>query len=175
MSVRRLFACAAAVICGGCVPTVDFDVPVSGDTTVDKGSLLEQVLDGFGFGSFVTMDLSQSQQFQDNDTRKDQVTSTKLTKLTLSVTEPVDGNFDFLDKIAFSAAADGVDKAEVAHKDVPDGVRVFDCDLDDVELAPYVKAKSMSITADVTARHPAETTTVHVDANFHVTAEVVGK
>ncbi|HEY4220770.1 MAG TPA: hypothetical protein VGO62_05490, partial [Myxococcota bacterium] len=76
-----------------CNPEVQFDVPIKGDTTVPAGSVVEAVLDAFGFGSLTAFDLSQSSEFSANDTRKDQVTSTKLTALTLSVTSPSGGNF----------------------------------------------------------------------------------
>lgn len=158
-----------------CNPTVEFDVPVSGDTTVPAGTVLEQVLDQFGFNAFTSMDISQSDQFKVNDVRKDQVTSTKLTKLTMTIKAPAGGNFDWLHKIQFEAAAANVSTQEVAHHDVPTGVSTFNCDLDGVDLAPYVKADSMSITTNANAQHPDSDTTVHVDASFHVTAQVLGK
>jgi len=93
----------------------------------------------------------------------------------MTVTDPSDGNFDFLDSIKFTAKSSGLDDAEVAHKDVPDGIQNFLCDVDGAELAPYVRAESMEVVTDATARQPDKTTTVHVDANFHIIADVVGK
>jgi len=177
--VRAVLSLVVVLLGGGaasCVPTVEFDVPVSADTSVQGGGVLGGLLSALpGFDGFTSMDLSDSRQFSANDTRKDQVTSAKLTQLEMTVTAPAGGNFDFLDKIAFTAKADGVDDAEVAHKDVPNGVNNFLCDIDGAELAPFVKADSMTLTTDVTAHQPEDDTTVHVDANFHIVAEVVGK
>ena len=171
----RVFVVIVVVAVSACVPAVEFDVPVSADTSVQAGGVLEQVLDAFGFNAFTSMDISQSSQFSANDTRKDQVTSTKLTKLTLTIKDPANANFDWLHTIAFEAEAQGQAKSEVAHKDVPTGVSTFDCDIDGVDLAPYVKADTMSITTTANAQHPPSDTTVHADATFHVVADVVGK
>jgi hypothetical protein len=168
-------ALVALLSAGACVPTVEFDVPVSADTSIQGGGLLGGLLGSLGFDGLSSMDLSDTREFSANDTRKEQVTSAKLTQLEMTVTAPADGNFDFLDEISFTAQAQGVDDAEVAHKTVPNGVTNFLCDIDGAELAPFVKADTMSITTDVTAHQPADDTTIHVDANFHISAEVVGK
>lgn len=156
------------------MPEVSFDVTVDGETTVEQGTLLEQLLAQFGFESLVTMDLSDSREFANNDVRKDQVTSTTLTQLRLEVTAPDGATIDFIESISFSAEAPGVATAVVASKQVEAGSTAFDCDLADVELAPYVRAESMSLTTDVTGRRPDVDTTVKASATFAVTAKVVG-
>jgi hypothetical protein len=171
----RVCLCFAALLAaGGCVPEVSFDVTVDGETTIEQGTLLEELLAQFGFASLVTMDLSDSREFANNDVRKDQVTGTRLTLLRLETTAPDGAVIDFIDAISFSAEAPGVDTAVVATKNVPDGATKFDCDLADVELAPFVRAESMSLTTDVTGRRPDVDTTVKATATFAIKARVVG-
>ena len=66
----------------------EFDVPVQSSTTIEKGTLLETVIGDFGFTDLTTFDISDTQQFKNNNAQKDQVVTAKLTKLTLSISEP---------------------------------------------------------------------------------------
>ncbi len=175
--MKRLLAAAALslTVASGCTPEVDFDVTIEGDATVQQGSLVETLLAQFGFESLVTFDLSESQAWQNNDIRKDQVTSTTLRQLRLSAAAPDGATLDFIDHIQFTAEAPNVEAAVVAAKDVAQGATEFDCDLLGVELAPYVRAETMTLSTDVSGRRPDVDTTVHVAATFHVVAKVIGQ
>lgn len=153
----------------GCVPTIEFDVPISDEAVIESGTVLEQLLSGFGFEDLVSMDLSQTNAFENNDVRKAQVEEARLTQLTLTTTAPDGATFDFLDSIAFSVAAPELPDELVASKTVGD-VASFDCDLEDVDLAPYVRAESFSLTTDVDGRRPDEDTTVQAQLVFHIVA-----
>jgi len=164
----------AALFTAGCGLN-EFDVSQSGTATVAGASLLGQVLNTLppmqGFNDF---DLSQTQAFENQNAQKDHVSSTALTAFTLKITSPPSQDFGFLDTVAFFVSADGLPKVRVAHKEgiaalgltAPNPTLTLD--LDQVELAPYVKADSMNITAEVNGRQPSSDTALTAAATFHV-------
>jgi hypothetical protein len=174
MSASRLFtpALLVAVAGVGCVPVVAFDVPLSAETTVEGGGVIEQFLDAFGFGDLANIDFSTTDEFENNDVRRDQVTSARLTALTLTIAAPQGADFGWLDEIAFSVEADGEPEVEVASASIADDAVAASLDLEDIELAPYVRAPAFTITTDVTARRPPQDTTVRVDLVFAIAAEL---
>jgi hypothetical protein len=174
--MRALKAQLLGLLClCGCDPQISFDVPVQSDAQVSGGTLLEQLVGGLGFGSLASFDLAQTAEFQNNDVRREQVVSTRLKSLKMTVLQPASVTFDFLDRILFRMGGPGLETKDVARKEEPGTVREMNLDLFDVELAPYVKADSMSLTTDVSGRRPNEDATVRAEAVFVVTARVFGK
>jgi uncharacterized glyoxalase superfamily protein PhnB len=161
---------AAASGCG--TPVVAFDVPITAETTVPGGGVLEQVLAVFGFEELANVDLADTREFDNNNVQREQVTSARLTSLNLTIVSPQGANFDWLDELTFIVAADDEDEADVASKSVDNGVAAFACDLADVELAPYVRASSFALTTEIDARRPPQDTTIRVDMNFAIAATV---
>lgn len=166
-----LLGLAVGLLClPGCAPTVAFDVDVSGQTTVQRGTLLEELLEQFSFGAFMNMDVSSTSEFENNQAEKDRVVEARLVGATLTITAPEGQDFDFIDEITFFVEAPGQPEREVASKAVPRGVDTFQLDLEDVDLAPYVRAETMSVTTEVTGRRPDEDTTIRADLVFHIVA-----
>jgi hypothetical protein len=155
-----------------CNPTVSFDVPVEADATIEGASLIESLAGDFGFGGFAQVDLSDTQEFENRDVRKEQVTSAKATLIEVTVKSPDDQDFDFIEKLAFEVEAAEAAKETVAQKTFPKDARTVDLDVEDLELAPYVRSDSFKITTAATASRPRNDTTVHVKLNFNVTATV---
>lgn len=169
----RAFLLAITIFAAGCNPTIDFAVPIDSEFTIAGGGLLPDLLNTFGLGELSSLDLGASREFENNDVRKEQVVNAKLTLLRLTIVEGSD-NFDFLDSLSFSVAAPDLPKERVASKTVADGVATFDCDLDGLELAPYVRAPSLELSSGVEGRQPANDTTIKIELNFDVKAEVIG-
>jgi hypothetical protein len=164
---RLLLVCAVAPLgCG----LVQFDVPVEGDSQVPGCTGLTCVLAQLGFSSFSSLDLSQSQQWQNNQANKDKVSSATLTAATLDVTVPDGGDLSFLQGLQFFVAAPDAGTALIAEgHSFPQGQSHVDLIAHpEVELAPYVKASTMTITSNVTGQQPSQNTTVHAKVNFHV-------
>lgn len=160
-----------AVGCGP--PTITFDVPISAETTVQTGGLIDQLLDQFGFADFANIDLEGTQEFKNEDVRREQVVNARLEFLNLTIKDPQGANFDWLDALSFSVAADGQETAEVASATIDNGKAAVSCDVEDIDLSPFVREETMEITTEATARHPPQDTTVQVDLNFIITAEVL--
>ncbi len=152
-------------------PQVTFDVPVTAETTVEGAGLIDDVLGAFGFEDFGAIDLEETQEFQNQDVRREQVTSARLTTLNLTIVSPQGANFDWLNSLSFSVGADGLDKIELASKDIDDGQSAVALELVDVDISAYVRGERMAITTAANARKPPDDTTVQVDLNFKISAE----
>lgn len=172
-SRSALVAVAVAAVTGCGTPTVDFDVPISAETSLEGAGLIDQLLGDFGFADFANVDLEASQEFKNEDVRREQVVDARLTFLNLTIQSPQGANFDWLDSITFSVAADGEDTVEAASATVDDGQTAVACDVNDVDLSPFVRAAKMEITTAADARSPPNDTTIKVDLNFKIKAEVL--
>ncbi len=155
----------------GCGAIAAFDATVTGKTTVQKGTLLEQALP-LDFGAFGGIDLSQTQSFQNHDVKPSQVDSIKLKRLTLEITNPPSGqDFSFLNSIEFDVSADGQPTKRIAES-APgafQGATQVDLNLDGVELKPYATAPNFSITTKANAnKRPDQDTTIQATVVFHV-------
>ena len=153
-----------------CNPTVEFDVDVDSEATVERGSVLEGLLEAFAFGDFVNMDVSSTSEFENHHAEKERVVNARLVRATLTITAPEQQDFDFIEHIAFFVSAPGQPEREVASKQVPRDVRSFELEMPDLDLAPYVRADTMSLTTEVTGRRPSEDTTLRAALRFHIEA-----
>lgn len=120
---------------------------------------------------------SGSQEFQNNDSRVDMVETCKLVELTLTLTSPETGNFDFLNEINIYISADGLPEKLIATEtNVPAGVSQFSLETLDVNLADYIKAGAYTLKTDVTTDQIlSEDHVVNVYTNFFVDAKVLGQ
>lgn len=138
--------------------------------------MVDQLLGELSFAGFDGLDLSQSQTFRNQGYGKDDIDSVHIVSFTLTVTAPDAGNFDFLQRIAFSVEAEGLPPVEIARLDpIPEGQREIELQVDSsIELLPYVVAPSMTITTQATGTRPAEETTVDASVVFGVDVNVTG-
>jgi hypothetical protein len=155
----------------GCHPT--FDVTVTGQSTIPGSGLpgagLIQL--PFDFGGFGAIDLSSTQEFKNQGVSRNEVQSVKLKSVTLSISAPSGASFDFLDSIAFDASAPGQSQVAVAQiTSIPRSSSQLSLAVDDVELAPYVAAPSMSVTTNAQGMPPSQDTTVSAVLVFEVVA-----
>ena len=169
----RFLAVFALVTASACNPTIDFEVPIEGEATIAGGGLVPGLLGSIGLGDLATLDLSNTQEFENNDVRKEQVVSTRLQRLSLTIVSG-DPDFNFLDSLSFSVQAPDLAKQRVASKLVPNDVVAFDLDRDDIDIAPYVRADSISLTSDINGSQPATDTRIKIQLVFAVKAEVIG-
>ena len=160
--------CVAALvlsllICAGCsrLPA-SFDVTTRGQTTIERGTVVEQLVGTLGFGQFTNLDLSQSQEFKNREVQRRHVARANVEALELRIVSPTpEGqDFDFLETISFYVEAPGLERKRIAHKQVPRDSRSFKCEMDDLELAPYVRAERMTVTTSVRGRRPENDTAI---------------
>lgn len=169
----RLLALSLLVVTplSGCSGEVQFSVNYETETTVEGGGLFASVLDLLPvFPGLTSFDVSSQEEFANHDTRKELVKEARLTAFELSITEPAEGDFDFIDEISFYLSAPELDRILVASKTVPRGVRSFSLDVEDTDLAEYVRAESMTFTTEVSGRQPVEDTVVKAALTLDLTA-----
>lgn len=169
------FTALAAVLALACSGIDNVEVEASGQTTVPMGSVVDQLLGDLAFLGFDGFDISQSQEFQNAGYKKSQIDSVTLTSFTLTIASPADGDFDFLERIAFFAESDGLPRIEIARLDpVPPGSNVLELDLAGVELRDYAAAESMTITTEATGVRPDAETAVDARVVLDVDVDVSG-
>ncbi len=160
-----------------CAGPGQIDVTETARTTIPKGSLLEQLAGDLGFADFATIDLTQSQELQNQGVERHQIEHVYLQRLMLRIVDdPSEGrDFTFIDSIAFFAEADGLPRRRIAHGGpFEEGAREVGLDLDDVDLAPYATAPSMTLTTEVSGRRPSMDTTVEAEVVLRVHVNVGG-
>jgi hypothetical protein len=115
-------------------------------------------------------------EFAINDTRKDLIEEIILTKLTLNLTSPSDGNFNFLNKIDIFIRADGVDESLIAYKQniQPAGNKSIELETVDTDLQDYIKKDRFVLRVE-TKTDEATTRDHHIDilSTFFVDAKIV--
>jgi hypothetical protein len=172
-ALARLLPCAlaSAALCGCGI--LSFDVNSKGTTTV-QGSAIGAVLPGLSsFGGFDNFDISQQAGFDNNDTRKDHITSTRLTKLTVKVVSPSGQDLSFFTSLKFtiSASKPQLPAIEIAHREsFPAGATSVDLTIDDVDIAAYAKADNFAITTQASGHAPTQDTTIEADLSLNIHA-----
>src|SRR3954468_16655570 len=84
------------VTCGGSSVT-RISVSQTASANIPGATLLESLAGDVGFGGLANFDISQSQELKNQGVKKEQISSVKLTSLTLTVTSPANGqDFTFL-------------------------------------------------------------------------------
>ena len=172
-AARRAVALAALVSLSMCnLDHVDFSA--GGKASIPHGTLVGSLLGGLAFTGFDDVDFSE--QFQNQGVTKGEVSSVHLKSFTLTIDAPADGDFDFIDSVAFFAEADGVDKVQIASMDsIPKGKKELDLIINtDAELEPFVVAPSMTISSQVQGMQPSEDTTVTAAAVLDVEVHIPG-
>ena len=170
---RILVVLAALGACGG---LDTFDIAESSAATIQGASILEQIVGDVGFGGFLNMDISQSEEFKNQGVEKNQIDSVRLKTLTLTITNPPSGqDFTFLESLKFYAEAEGLARTLIATGGpFAAGSSSVGLDVEDVELAPYASAPSMNVTTEATGRRPGQDTTVDAAIVLTVDANVSG-
>ena len=151
------------------------EVEQDGQAQIPAGSVIDQLLGDLAFEGFDDIDVSQSQELENQGYTEDQIDSVHLETLTLTVSAPAGGDFDFLESIAFFVEADGEERVEIARLEpVPEGATELDVPVADVELLPYVVAESMTVTTEAMGAAPDDDTTVDAHLVFDVDVNVSG-
>ena len=164
------------IILTGCGGLTRFTVTQSATATIPGATLLEMLVGDVGFGSLVSFDITQSQELKNQGVKREQINSVKLQTLTLDITSPMSGqDFTFLDSIRFVVDAAGQPQKQVAHGGpFAQGAKSISLTIDDVELAPYATAPSMTFSTAVKGRRPASETKITAKVVLGVDVNVAG-
>lgn len=119
----------------------------------------------------VTMNSQES--FKNNNTNANLVKDVRLSRLTLTITDPAAENFDFLQNIKISIGTDQNDKVPLASLDsIPVGVSTIVLKPEGSKLDKYIKAESYTLYTEVSIKsNVARQLTIRADSKFKVTAD----
>ncbi|MDO7850351.1 hypothetical protein [Hymenobacter convexus] len=122
----------------------------------------------------VTVTTNSADSFKNNKTSKDKVKDVYLDQMVLTVTNPANSNFDFLNKLdVFINTPNTNNKILLASiTNVPKGVNSIKLDPTKARLDEYLKADTYQLTVNATLNgFNANDFTVRSDARFKVTAD----
>lgn len=116
--------------------------------------------------------------FEVNNTRKDLVEDIRLTELTLNITKPEDGSFNFLESIEVYLSAKGLDELKVAWKnEIPNetGNKLL-LETSDKNLEAYIKKDELSLRVKtITDQLLSEDYYIDIKTTFFVDAKLLGQ
>jgi hypothetical protein len=170
----RRAALLLVVLCA-CHPTIDFDLTQSGTGTIPGVAPpipTAPVPITLVLPQLQNVDSTNLQGFPSSRTAKEHIQSARAKKITLTVTSPGGRDLSFLSSVALSISATGQPTRQFAHLSPFPAAQSADLQLDDVELAPYLKADSFSIVAAVTGTPQRTAVTIKADFDLGVTASI---
>ena len=145
--------------CGGKLFTID--VSEQATTVIPGATLLETLAGDLGFGSFVSMNISESEELANQGVAPGDIRESYLVEFTLEATDPPGADLSWIDAMDLYVTAPDLPEVRIASlDDFPEGVSTVSFDLDDVDLTDWIVSESMTLTTDVTGRRPPEETTV---------------
>lgn len=152
------------LLLSGCGVTVThIAVTGSSSTTVEAGTVIEDLVGDLGFGEFVSMDLTKAQELQNQGVAPADISSAVLTDFTLTATsgEP---DLSFFSAMDLTVEAEPYDVLRVAWSEsFAEGSATVDFKTTGADIREYVTSQSMTLTADATAHRPEEDTEVRGD------------
>ena len=161
--------------CGAIDSLLTIEIAESSQVTVEQGTVLEDLLGDLGFGDFVSMDLTQSQELTNQGVEPGDISRVTLTLLELEALEPAGADLNFFEKMTFFAEAPDIEQVRIADApEFPVGESVVVFNRDDVDLTPYVVSESMTLSTDVTASRPEQDTLIEARFVIEVQATIQG-
>jgi len=117
------------------------------------------------------------EEFENNNTHKDLIEEIKLKALTLTILDPTDEDFDFLNAIEIYIETDDLPEKKIAWKDnIPEsGLQQLELETSGDDLKEYLLEDSFKLKIKTTTDHATtRDITIDVKTVFHVNAKILG-
>ena len=166
MSLFVVTACTATLL----------TIPIEreAEVVIARGTVLEDLVGELGFGEFVSMDLANAQELENQGVAPGDVRDVELVLFELEATAPNGADLSFIDSMQLYAEAPGLPRVLVASaSSFPAGQAVVAFDIEPLDLTDYVVSESMTLDTEVSGRRPDQDTTVV--ARFAVDVGVTGQ
>ena len=159
-----------------CASLDNIPISESSDTQIEGASIFETFAQDLGFGDFMNIRLIENDQLENQGVSKNQIDQVFITKLTLEILSPRDGDdFTFLESLTFKVSGNGLPTLDIARgENFEAGLTKIGLDIVGVDLAPYVVLDSMDITTDVNGRRPSQDLTIRATIDLDVDINVEG-
>ena len=145
-----------------------FEIPNSQNITIPASTIINVPL-----VSPVPVTMNSEQSFESHNTNSNLVKDVRLSRLSLTITDPATENFDFLQSIKLSIGTNQNDKVLLASLDsIPAGVSTINLKPGDSKLDEFIKRGSYTIYTEVSIKsNVSNELTVRADSWFKVTAD----
>ena len=154
LSLSGLPACADTVL-------TRIDVEGQAQTTVEGAGLLGELLGDIGFDGFTSMDITASEELQNQGVEPGDIKDARLVSFELEALDPRGGDLSFLRQLSVSVSAPGLPQVLLASQvSFPEGTALVPFDVEDVDLTDYVTSASLTLTTEATGEPPADDTTI---------------
>jgi hypothetical protein len=150
----------AALACG---KLFTISVDGTGSTVIGRGTLVEGLLDDFGFDELAQLDISESEELQNQGVEPGDIQEVVMTDFTLTATDPPGADLAFLTRISVFVESPGLPKVLIAEQTAfPPGQAEVAFDLTGEDITDYAVADSMTITTEAEGGRPEDDTTIDV-------------
>ena len=161
----------------GCSDTVltTIDIEDSAVTEIEGATLLETLVGDLGFESFVSMNLVESEELQNQGVAPGDIKDARLVSFELEAMSPEDGDLSFIQDMAILVSAPELPEVVLASgPSFPEGEPLVVFDVEDVDLTDYIVSESLTLSTDVTGSRPEQTTVVEARFKVEVGVTVQG-
>ena len=175
---RRIIEFAIITFFLGCGENELFSITIeeTAQATIPGSSLgdLTDIIDSLGFDGFSDMNISESEELQNQGVSAGDISSTTLEKFELTVLSPTDGDLSFLSEVAVYVETAELEPLRIAYSNsFPEGQSNVLFEVDEVDISEYIVQDSMNITTEVTGSPPSEDTSIeaHIALEIGVTSQ----
>ena len=174
--MRRVlpFLLGGLLACNDTVLTT-IDIEDSAVTEIEGATILETLVGDLGFESFVSMNIVESEELQNQGVAPGDIKNARLASFELEAVSPSDGDLSFLEDMAILVSGPDLPEELLASADAfPEGEPLVVFDLEDVDLTDYIVSESLTLSTDVTGSRPEQTTTVEARFRLEVGVTLQG-
>jgi hypothetical protein len=151
------------------------DIEDSAITEVEGATILETLVGDLGFESFVSMNLVESEELQNQGVEPGDIKNARLVEFELEAMSPSGADLSFIEEMAILVESPGLPEETLASADAfPEGQALVVFDVQDVDLTDYIVSESLTLSTDVTGRRPDETTIVEARYRIEVGVTLQG-
>lgn len=114
--------------------------------------------------------------FESNNTSKDLIEEAVLEVMTLKVTNPSDGNFNFLESLKVYIKADGLSEILIASKTtIEEGIALIELDSEGQNLEEYIKKDEIELRVEtITDEILTRSYDIDIHTEFFIDAKILG-
>lgn len=103
-------------------------------TTIDRGTILEELVADLGFGDFLNMDITASQELQNQGVEPGDIVDARLTEFSLAVDSPEGADLSFLESVELYVESPDLPRVLVASADAFADAAAVDFAVEDEDL-----------------------------------------
>lgn len=174
--MRVMFPLVLAVLPScrdGVLTTIELDGEAT--TRIEGATILETLVGDLGFESFISMNLVESDELENQGVESGDIRNARLVGFELEAVSPQDTDLSFIDDMTILVSSPNLAEQPVARADAfPVGAPLVAFDVEDVDLTDYIVSESLTIGTDVAGRRPDQATEVQARYRIEIGVTLQG-